>query len=56
MVATGSESPIVVVLRLVLFIYLGPVHTGTQSFRSILFRSKKWNTQGLCSHGNERLK
>ena len=31
---------------------LGPVHTGTQSFRSISFRSEKWNAQGLRSHGN----
>ena len=32
--------------------HLGPVHMGTQSFRSISFRSKKWNAQGLRSHGN----
>ena len=32
--------------------HLGPVHTGTQSFRSISFRSEKWNAQGLRSHGN----
>ena len=31
---------------------LGPVHMGTQSFRSISFRSEKWNAQWLCSHGN----
>ena len=30
----------------------GPVHTGTQLFRSISFRSEKWNAQGLRSHGN----
>ena len=31
--------------------HLGPVHTETQSFRSISFRSEKWNAQGLRSHG-----
>ena len=32
--------------------FLGPVHTGTISFRSVLLRSEKRNAQGLCSHGN----
>ena len=33
---------------------LGPVHTGTISYRSTSVRSKKWYGEGLRSHGYEK--
>ena len=35
-----------------LLCYLGPDHTGTQSFHFVLYCSEKWNAEGLRSDEN----
>ena len=48
---TISERDILSPLKMIIISELGPVHTGTISYRSTSVRSKKWYGEGLRSHG-----